>query len=99
MRGFERLIGERRHVVAVNDVVRDSRMVRLERVQLFQNRARLQLVCVRFVRRQRGRRERQRPEDRRFAIVRIFRREIAHRFFVGDDAGALIELVGVDVQP
>ena len=45
-RGVERPIGERRHVVAVDDVVREARMIRLAGDELLENRAGLQQVRV-----------------------------------------------------
>jgi hypothetical protein len=42
--GFERSIGKRRHVVAVDDVVRKAGMIGLTGDESFQNRACLELI-------------------------------------------------------
>ena len=97
-RRAQRVIGQRRHVVAVDDVVRDARMIGLLGVELLEDRPGLQLIRVRLVGRLRGGRERQRVEDRRLAIGRILRGQIPHRLRVRDDARALIDRGEISVE-
>ena len=62
-------VSQRRDVVAMNDVVGDAGMIRLTRVQLLEDRARLELIDVGLVAGQRRRGQRQRPENRGLAVL------------------------------
>ena len=66
---IERARRQRRHVEAVDDVVREPRMLGLPRELLLEDRRRLQLVGVGLVGRQRRLAERQRVEDPRLDVV------------------------------
>src|SRR3989442_214116 len=97
-RGGEPLLGDRRVIVAVDQIVRDTRMLRLRGEHLLEDPRGLELVGVRLVRRERGRVERQGVEDRRLAIVRVARGELLHRLPVAERAGPVVYRVGVLVE-
>ena len=90
-RRVERARRERRHVEAVNDVVREPGMLGLALELALEDAGGFQLVRVRLVGRQRRLVERQRIEDTRLDIVVVLRRERLHRFFVRDRPRALID--------
>ena len=96
---FERLIGERRKVVAVDDVVREAGMIRLAGDESFENRASLALLGERLVARRRGGGDRQRVEDRRFAVVRVGRGDPRHRIAIRHHTGGLIRRLEIGVEP
>ena len=95
---LERVIGERRDVVAVDDVVREPRMLRLASEQALEDCARLQPARIRLVRGLLGRGQRQRVEDRRFRIVRIASRQRCHRVAIRHDTRGLIDCVRARIQ-
>ena len=66
---------DRRRVVAVDQVVRDARMVGMLRELLLEDAGRLEVRGVRLVGRGLRRREVQRVEDLRLVVIRVFRRE------------------------
>src|SRR2546427_11619368 len=89
---------ERRRVVAMDDVVRHSGMVRLLGEYLFEDRARLELVGVSLVGRGRGGIQGEGIEDRRLIVVWIARVQTLHRLFVRNDSAAMINLVPVALE-
>ena len=93
--GIERARRQRRHVEAVDDVVREPRMIGLPGEFLLEDAGRLQLVGVRLVGRQRRLIQRQRVEDPRFGIVGELRRERRHLLLVFERARPLRDRGGV----
>ena len=81
---IERPRRQRRHVEAVNDVVRQTRMLRLPLELLLEDAGGLQLVRIGLVRRQRGLSQGQRVEDSRLDIVGMAAGQRLHRLFVRD---------------
>ena len=76
-RGRQRLVGQRRHVVGVDDVVRQPRVVRHLLVERLENLRGAQVLRERLVGGERGLIDRQRPEDPGLDVARILR---GHRF-------------------
>ena len=98
-RGGQRLGGQRRHVVGVNDVMRETGMIRVALVERFENLRRLQVLREGLVGGQRRLRDRQRPEDARFHVGLVL---AGHQFrgaFVGHHARALGRHIGAGEQP
>jgi hypothetical protein len=73
LRRFERFVGKRRHVVAVNDVVREARVLGLAREQLLEYRAGLETAGVGLVGRLLRGGQRERVENRGLDVLRIAR--------------------------
>ena len=92
------VFGHLRRVVGVDQVVRHPRMIRQFRPHLFEDRARLLLIGVGLVRRRRSCNQGERIERAAFPIVGIAQVYLLHRFFIGDGAGAVIDLVIVPVE-
>ncbi len=97
LRGRSRLVSECRIVVSVDDVVRNSGVIRLFRPERLENSARLQLIRVCLVRRRRGRSEGDRIEDQGLGIGRLSHRQVVHRVRVRDDARPLILVLEIIV--
>ncbi len=76
----------------------DAGMLRLLLPRRFEDAGGLALVGVGLVGRQRRRVERERVKNAGLAIVGIALVQLFHRLFVGDGAGAVIELVAVAVK-
>ena len=89
---------ERRHVVAVNQIVRDAGMIGLHFVEPLEDRGGLQLVRVGLVGGRRRLIDGEGVERGGLAIVRILRRELRHRLLVGERPRAVIECGGVLVE-
>ncbi len=87
-------VGERRHVVAVDDVVGEAGVLRVLLDQPFEDPGRLEQVGVGLVGRRVRAGDRQRVEHLRLDVGRVRRGDGRHRVAVGDDAGALIDGVG-----
>ena len=94
----EALVRDRGIVVAVDQIVGDARMLWLLGEDLLEHARGLQLVGVGLVRRQRGRVEGERVEDRRLTVLGVTRRELLHRLPVGERAGAVVHRGGVFVE-
>src|SRR4051812_11700993 len=84
-----------RDIVAVNEVVDDTRMVRLLRPGALQNRGRLLELPVSLVRRWPGRVEREGVEYSGLLVRREALVELLHRFSVGERARRVILLIAV----
>ena len=97
-RGVERFGRQGRHVVAVNDVVREARMLRLGREELLEDCARLQAARVGFVGWLLGRAQRQGVEDRRFGILGESVGDAGHRIAIRQDSRVLIHGVRIGEQ-
>ncbi len=69
------LLRERRRVVAVDEIVRDARMVGVLGELLLEDAGRLEVRGIRLVGRGLRRGEVERVEDLRFVVVRVLRRE------------------------
>jgi hypothetical protein len=82
----------------VDQVVRDSRVLRRLRKDAVQDPGGLLLGGVGLVRRRDRAEDRESVEDPGFAIVRVLRSDALHRGLEGEGAGAVIELVGVAVE-
>ena len=94
----EPLVRDGRVVVAVDEVVRGARMVRLLPEHGLEDRRRLELLGVRLVGRHRGGVERERVEDRGLAVARVARGQLLHRLLVGDRPRPVVDLVVVLVE-
>ena len=97
-RGGESLLGDRRVIVTVDEVVRDTRVLWLGGEDLLEDRRGLQLVGVRLVGRERRRVEGEGVEHRRLPVLRVARGELLHRLAVGERARPVVDLVGVLVE-
>ena len=97
-RGGEPFLGERRKVVAVDQEMRDARMVRILRQQRLEELRRLERLRVGLIVQIGGEIERERVEDFRFDVLRILRDQPRHRFLIGDRtlAPALRADVGIE---
>jgi hypothetical protein len=73
-------------------------MCRLLREQFLENCSGLELVCVGLVAGIRRDRERQRVEDLRFVVFRIFCRNLPHGIAIGEQAHLLWRVFKVAVQ-
>ncbi len=89
----ETMLGDRRRIVGVDEIVGDTGMTRLRGENLAQDRRRLQLVGEALVGRRGGDGERQGVVDLRFPIVGIASGQLLHRLQIGKDAAAMVELV------
>jgi hypothetical protein len=98
LRRRERAVDQRRIVVSVNDVVAHRRMLRRLGHDLFEHGAGLDLVRIGFVERIGGREQRERMEDRRFAVRGIVARDLLHPARIGEDARAVVELFEVRIE-
>ena len=101
--GIEAAVGKRRKVVAVDDVVRDARVLRHLSEDRLENFCSFLLPRVRLVRRHRERDTVQREcvEDRRLAVFRILRRQRGHRLLEGKktrDVVDRVRLVVIDAE-
>ena len=97
-RSLEALLGDRRIVVEVDQVVRHAGMLRLTLGDRLEDRRALELAGVGLVgRRSRGV-ERERVVNLRLVIVRIALRQLLHGLRIGHDAGAMIDLLVVGVH-
>ena len=94
----ETLRGDRREVVAVDQVVRHAGVIRLLGEDRLQNGSGLQLVPVRLVVRVQRGVERERIEDRRLGVLRILPGDGFHHLFVRDGALRVRDLVGVLIE-
>ncbi len=97
-RRLEGVRRKRRHVVAVDDVVRQPGVLRLRLPELLQDCAGFQLIGVRLVGRIRRRRERERVERRGLGVIRVARRKTAHRVPIAQHARALVERIRIVEQ-
>jgi hypothetical protein len=99
-RRLERAVGQRRIVVAVNDVVRQAGVIRVGGDQRFENRASLQRFGVAGVGRRRGgdRRDGQGVKDRRLRVGAIRGGHPADGVAIGDEPRQLIDRPGAVVQ-
>ena len=93
--GIEAAVGKRRKVVAVDDVVRNARVLRHLAEDRLENFSRLLLPRVRLVRRHRERDAVQREciEDRRLAVFRILRGQRGHRLLKGKKTRDVVDRV------
>jgi hypothetical protein len=97
-RGGQRARCERRHVVGVDQVVGQARMVGQPREQPLQRVRRLELQRVGLVGGQRGLRHRERMEDLQLVVLRMGRRQRTHRADVVPESGRLRRRIGVPVE-
>ncbi len=93
-----RLIGQRRHVVGVNDVVGQAGMVRLLSEELFEDLACLQATAVGFVTGVRGNRQGKRVEDGGLVILGIAARDLSHGIAIAQQAGWLGSMFEISVK-
>jgi len=84
---------KRREIIAVDQAVRDARMVRLLLRFLVQDRCGLELLRVVLVVEIDRAVQRERVEDRGLGIVRIMLVKLLHRLFVMFGAGLVVDLV------
>lgn len=96
--GRQRQLRELRIVEAVNEIVRDARMLRLMRQYAIENLRSFLLIRVRLVVRRCDAKQGERVEDRGFVILWIRARHIRHRLFVREHACAVSELVGICIE-
>ena len=96
--GIESLLGDRRIVVEVDQIVRDAGMQRLTLEDSLEDRRPLQLIGIGLV----GGRCRdiqgQRIINLRLVIVRIALRQLLHRLQIGLYAGAMVDFVVIGVE-
>ena len=97
-RGVEAALGQRRVVVAVDDVVRGAGMIRLGGHDLLGQLSRFLLLGVGLVVRLRGGLQRERVEGHRLAVLRIASVHLGHRLLVGERSCLVVELVPVLVE-
>ena len=97
-RGIEALLGDRRIVVEVNEIVRDAGMLRLALGDRLEDCRALELVGVGLVGRRGRCVERERVMDLRLVVLRILLCQLLHRLGIGHDARAVIELLVVGVH-
>ncbi len=95
--GIKTALRKRRIIVSMDQIVQRARMVLQFRDDLFEDGPGLELLGIGLVARQRRLVESERVENGSFRIVRIFLRQPFHRFFVGQPALRLINLVVVFV--
>jgi hypothetical protein len=97
-RCIEAFLGDRRIVVKVNQVVRHARMLRLAHEDRIQDRCSFELIGVGFVSRRGRGVERQCVVDLCLVVVRIALRQLLHRFGIGLDARAMIDLFVIGIH-
>ena len=98
LRRVEALLGDRRIVIEVDQVVRDAGMARLPLEDRLEDFRALELIGVGLVGRRGADIERDGIEDLRFVVVGIALRQRLHRLEIGLHAGAMIDLVVVGVE-
>ena len=89
---------ERREIVAVDQIVRDARMVRLLFCFLIQNRGGFQLLGIVLVIEVDCAVERERIKDRRFRVLQVVLVQALHRLVIKLGAGLLVDLVVIFVK-
>jgi hypothetical protein len=94
---IEPALRQRWVIICVDEIVQRAGMVRLRSKDLFEDSTGLELFGVGLVAGQRRLVKRQRVEDCRLRIVRIFLHDLFHRLFVGETACRLVDLVVVFV--
>ena len=95
---IEALLGDRRIVVEMDQIVRHAGMLRLALEDRLQDRRAFELVGIGLVgRRSRGV-ERQRVVDLRLVVVRIALRQLLHGLGIGLNARAVVDLLIVGVH-
>ncbi len=92
------LLGKRRRIVAVDEIVRDAGMIGRRNLCLFEDGRRFALVRIGLVGRQRRRVERQRVEYAGLPVIRIAQIDLLHRLLVGKAARAVIRGAPVLVE-
>ena len=96
--GIEPLLGDRRIVVEMDQIVRHARMSRLPLEDRLEDCRALELVGVGLVGGRRRHVERDRIGDLRLVVVGVFRGQRLHRLEIGLHARAVLGLVVVDVH-
>ena len=96
--GRKPVLRERGRIIKVDQIMGDSGMLRLTRPNLLQNCRSLKLIGISLVGRRRRDVESQCVIDLGFIIMRIALRQLVHRLEVGQNAGAMVDLVVVGVH-
>jgi hypothetical protein len=89
---------EHRIVIGMDQVVRDSRMIRTRRKYRLEDGRRFSLIAIRLVFRRGRRHQRQCVEDRRFLILRISLMHSAHCISMRHGAGRVAALLPTIIE-